>query len=255
MRRTATRRGGDVPYLRKSQIEAEASRLLAEYGERHGAVAAPPIPIDEIVELHLELTFEFKDMQALFGFGDVHGALWMRERLVGVDQGLDPERFPKKLGRFRFTLAHEAGHWRLHRPYYVEDPRQARLFADGLGRPAYVCRTSQSKARVEWQADYFAACLLMPREMVLAAWRAARGDGGPLTLDGLRRDQPDLACLEQRLGIRLALDREELLDAAFEEAARPLAERFEVSAQAMRIRLEQLGLLLRRPQERNLFTN
>jgi hypothetical protein len=31
--------------------------------------------------------------------------------------------------------------------------------------------------------------------------------------------------------------------------ARPLAERFGVSVQAMRIRLEQIGLLLRRPPE------
>jgi hypothetical protein len=35
------------------------------------------------------------------------------------------------LGRFRFTLAHEAGHWCLHRQYYLQNVNQRSLFPEG----------------------------------------------------------------------------------------------------------------------------
>ncbi len=74
-----------VPFLPDRQIEQEAEVLLAEYGQAHGAVTEPPVPVDEMIELYLGLSLEFHDMQKLFGVGDVHGALWVNERRVGVD--------------------------------------------------------------------------------------------------------------------------------------------------------------------------
>jgi len=100
-RRTAPLRR-DVPFLTERQIEDEATVLLAEYGRDHGDVTAPPIPIDEIIEIHLQLTFELKDLAKLFGHGDVHGALWVNKKLVGVDQSLDPTVRPSMLGPFSF---------------------------------------------------------------------------------------------------------------------------------------------------------
>jgi len=229
-RRTRTAREG-VPFLPREDIEAEAALLLAEFGQTHGEVSVPPIPVDDIVELHLGLTFELKDMRQLFSFADIHGALWMNEKLVGVDQSLDPKVFPAKLGRFRFTLAHESGHWRLHRKYYRKDPAQGALFGEP-GKPTYICRSSEAKKPVEWQADFFAANLLMPRQMVVSAWEAWRGDPKAVALP----DIPDRDALK-------ADGRTD--DEVMESFARPLAEGFRVSGQAMRIRLEELGLLLR----------
>lgn len=131
----------DVPYLTKRQIEDEAVVLLAEYGEQHEAVASPPVPVDEIIELHLGLTFELKDMQQLFGGGDVHGALWVKDKIVGVDQSLDPSIYPNMLGRFHFTLGHETGHWRLHRQFYLQNVSQKLLFEETPTKPAYTRRT------------------------------------------------------------------------------------------------------------------
>ncbi|MGQ9525942.1 MAG: hypothetical protein ACUVTZ_14050 [Armatimonadota bacterium] len=48
------------------------------------------MPVDEMIELYLGLSLEFHDMQKLFGVGDVHGALWVNARRVGVDASLDP---------------------------------------------------------------------------------------------------------------------------------------------------------------------
>ena len=233
MKRSSSKPRPDVPFLSNQRIEDEAALLLAEYGEKRPPVTAPPIPIDDIIELHLELTFELKDLQKLFKLADVHGALWMNERLVGVDQSLDPSLYPQKLGRYRYTLGHETGHWRLHRPHYLKDHNQGTLLA-GVGKPAYICRSSD-KGRVEWQADFFAANLLMPRKMVYAAWQAWRGDPDPVALDDFRSAAMARAngCTDEEL---------------MEDFCRPLAGKFKVSAIAMRIRLEQLELMTREKQ-------
>jgi len=229
---------GDVPYLPREDIKAEAALVLTEFGQAHGQATLPPIPVDDIVELHLQLALEFKDMHQLFSLADVHGALWMDEALVGVDQSLDPKVFPAKLGRFRFTLAHEAGHWRLHKKYYRKDPAQGALFGEP-GKPTYICRSSEARKPVEWQADFFAANLLMPRRMMVSASEGWRGDPKPMAL-------PDIC------GPAVAKANGCGDDEVMEAFAEPLATKFQVSAPAMRIRLEELGLLLRQ-RESTLF--
>src|SRR5712692_3999309 len=102
--------GPKLRFLTDQEFEDEAALLLAEYGTKHGQVTAPPIPVDDIVELYLRLNLEFHDMQKLFGVADVYGALWVNEKRVGIDLQLDPARNPAMRGRYHFTLAHEAGH-------------------------------------------------------------------------------------------------------------------------------------------------
>ena len=78
---------------------------------------APPIPIEDIVEKHLKLGFEFDDMHQLFGVPrsglgfepDILGAIFFDERRIVIDESLDPEENPSMEGRYRFTLAHEGG--------------------------------------------------------------------------------------------------------------------------------------------------
>jgi len=215
--------GPKVPYLPKRHIEEEAALLLAEYGETHGEITSPPVPIDEIVELHLELSLELKDMQQLFGFADVHGALWVNERRVGIDQSLDPDRWPAKQGRYHFTLAHEAGHWRLHRQLYVRRTDERSLLPDGDERPGYVCRSSEAKKPIEWQADFFAANLMMPREMVNRAWHEWHGSMVPIALDDLREKEREILTAEvlRRGGVKAGENATD--DMLLEHAARPLA--------------------------------
>src|SRR5437773_1708205 len=110
MRKRTSTTANKLRFMKDQEFEDEAALLLAEYGNKHGQVMAPPIPVDEIVELYLGLCLEFLDMQKLFGVSDVHGALWVNEKRVGIDQRLDPARTPAMLGRYHFTLAHEAGH-------------------------------------------------------------------------------------------------------------------------------------------------
>lgn len=88
--------GPKLKYMPDQDFEDEAALLLAEYGRKHAQILAPPVPIDEIVELFLELQLEFLDMPQLFGVDDVHGALWVNERRIGIDQRLDPAANPRQ---------------------------------------------------------------------------------------------------------------------------------------------------------------
>jgi hypothetical protein len=232
-----------VPYLSEHAIEAEATLLLAEFGRDHYPLTKPPTPVDDIVELQLKLCLEIQDLRKLFGFGDAHGAIWFSSRKVAVDRTLDPAVQPSRRGRYHFTLAHEAGHWRLHRHLYLRDSGQGVLFADADGPPDYVCR-SGDKLPVEVQANRFAANLLMPREMVKQVWEEWRGDLRPVCSLDLRDQRHEILAASWTPTRSGATAGDVDDNALVEHWCKPLAGRFEVSPEAMRIRLEELGLVV-----------
>jgi Zn-dependent peptidase ImmA (M78 family) len=237
-----------VPYLSKEDIERNSIALLEDYARACGVVITPPIPIEGIVEKYLKYGLEFDDMHRLFGVPrdperepDILGAIFFDKRRIVIDESLDPDEHPSKERRFRYTLGHDVGHERLHRPLIANDPAQSGLF--DASAPSFVFRSSKAKDRVEWQADYYSSCLLMPEKLVIAAWRDCFGDTqtrvkrSPLLALAERRDKQLAAVMR-----RLQQDRE---DQVLGELVRPLADTFLVSMEAMRIRVEQLDLLLR----------
>jgi hypothetical protein len=101
---------------------------------------------------------------------DILGAIYFDERRIVIDESLDPEENRSKEGRYRYTLAHEGGgHWRLHRHLFANGSVRTALF-DRLPVPSVICRSSRAKEPIEWQAEFDASCLLMPRKLVFAAW-------------------------------------------------------------------------------------
>jgi Zn-dependent peptidase ImmA (M78 family) len=242
-----------VPYLRDEAIERDAEGLLAQYSESKGVEIRAPIPIEDIVEKHLKLRVEFDDLHRLLDVPrswlgaepDIFGAIWLDSGRIVLDESLDPEERPSMEGRYRFTLAHEGGgHWRLHRSLVRSDPDQ-RAFFDDATKPTVICRSSQSKERVEWQADFYASCLLMPRHLVHAEWEERLGRTKPVLLSDLRPNGAVLSRAERLMHERGRSEVEAVDDALFESVAAPIARQFAVSRAAMRIRLEKLGLLLR----------
>lgn len=89
MARRASAPPTEVPYLTDKVIEEEAALLLAEFCAQQRPVATPPIPIDDIIELHLKLQFEISDLQGLFRIADVHGAIWINDGRLGGDNSQD----------------------------------------------------------------------------------------------------------------------------------------------------------------------
>jgi hypothetical protein len=224
-----------VPFLHEKVIEEHAQLLLDEWGQTHESVTEPPVPVDDIIEFHLHLAFIVTDLQTALGHPDVLGGIWFGDRAIKVDQSLDPVVNPKQLGRYRFTLAHEVGHWRLHRQHLMGDPDASSLFETNCG-PAFVCRSKASPPE-EVQANVFAAALLMPRQMVFDAWTAWRGSDDPVAISDL--PPCNYHC-----------DAEANTNMAMDLFCKPLAEQFEVSAEAMRYRLKKMELLVKELEPR-----
>ena len=164
-----------VKYLSQQQIERDAQDLLEAYFGESGKPIQIPVPAEDILELHLGLSLDFDDLQAVLGIPDVLGALWADKREVFIDQSLEPEEYPEMEGRYHFSIGHEIGHWRLHRQYLTNASDQAVMFTDSEPQPTVICRTSDKKKPIEWQADYFSSCFLMPRQCVLDAWSGRFG--------------------------------------------------------------------------------
>ena len=97
-----------VPYLSYENIETKAEEFLAE----HHPSRSLPIPIDDIVELKLGLNIvpcpELVQIHARNGF------LTLDRSEIWVDQ-IQMDNFYNK---YRFTLAHEVGHYVLHADFY-----------------------------------------------------------------------------------------------------------------------------------------
>jgi Zn-dependent peptidase ImmA (M78 family) len=166
-----------VPFLREEQIERDAEALLADFELARSIRIVPPVPIEDIIEKHLKIRVEFDELHEVLGVprsggetdSDILGAIFFDDCRIVIDASLDPEENPTKEARYRFTLAHEGGgHWRLHRHLFAKDPAQSSLFY-APSPPSVVCRSSQAKEPIEWQADCYAGCLLMPRRLVFDA--------------------------------------------------------------------------------------
>jgi len=243
----------DVPYLSASEIENEAALLLAEFNIGRGRSLIAPVPVEEVLEAHLKLTLDFDDLHTRLGIPmagaepEVFGALWVNSREVFVDQSLDPTENPHMEGRYRFTVSHEIGHWRLHKDHLASADHPD-LFEQSA-RPGVICRSSQAKKRVEWQADYFASCLLMPRALISSWWRELFSRSHPLVFSSWIGDS---AWTKPPVGwasiADLPLDQRTRFDPKavayfFYRASAPMAPIFNVSVQAMQLRLCKLGLL------------
>lgn len=241
-----------VAYMSDEAIEKDAQALLADYARERSTPTESPIPIDDIIEKHLKIGIEFNDTHRLFGVPrsgigfdpDILGAIFFDQKRIVIDESLDPDANPAKEGRYRYTAAHEVGHWRLYRALFGKDPAQTSLLEPNAA-PSVVCRTSQAKERIEFQADLYASCVLMPRKLVFAAWDEAFPDRKQRVLQPAAPiDHPfvEIARFECRNPGAAVTEAD---DQALDSFAKPFAERFLVSPIAMRIRLERLGLLHR----------
>jgi hypothetical protein len=129
-------------------------RYLDRYGGRE-----IPVPVDRIAEDLLGLRVEES-----WELGEASGMLLPAERriLLNAEEGAHA-RNDLRSRRFRFTIAHEVGHWVCH---CLEG-------AAASAEPTY-CRQSDmardAERALEREANVFAAELLMPEAPVRAAW-------------------------------------------------------------------------------------
>ncbi len=230
----------NYPFIPEPRIERAALELLAGYGRQFGAVEAPPIPVEEILEAFLSVDLEFDDLAGSYQLPDALGATFLAENRVVIDQSLDPTENPRMAGRYRFTLGHEIGHLRLHAPKREQTGNLFAATPEPEAPGMILCRSSK-KPPEEWQADCFASHLLMPKDMVLAAWREETGGMAPhnaIDEAAALTVPPEYAARGWKPAVQMA---------------RQMAARFNVSGESMQIRLESMGLLLIKPQPAGMF--
>jgi len=210
-------------FLSKESLELQVRQLLSEYGKKHTPFIDPPIDICAIAETFLGLRLDYMDLAKEYGEG-ILGAINFEKKTVYINTTLDPVENDRTEGRHNFTLAHEIGHWQLHRyEFLLPDNLKNQEF-----QPSILCRATQWKDPREWQANQFASYLLMPKTMIQNAWRNSYGDN------------------VLSVGDVEAFKRGDDLKAAFKDyylLVKDFAQLFAVSGHAMRIRLVDLGLV------------
>ena len=221
-----------VHWLDRSTIARKAEVIWEDYRATQGKIPQPPYPVEALIEKHLGLCLEYDDLEGILGEPDVLGATWVTEGRVIIHQGLTEGTE----GRIAFTCAHEVGHWVLHKEF-LEKMNSVSLRRGG-GRPLVVCRRQDAKLRGEWQADYFAACLLMPEEEISRAFQQCFGPE-PLVIHN-RKSCFSSTNLPGLKAIDPALENVKEIASWVIEAGKF----FNVSKAAMRYRLEDLGLLI-----------
>jgi Zn-dependent peptidase ImmA (M78 family) len=214
-----------VPWISKDQISEKAQNLIKNFQAMLGYTIKPPIPVEDIIDRYLGLRLAYDDLEKVLGMKDVLGATWVKSRLICINEKLFEQ---SSEGRLVFTCAHEIGHWILHRQYVSVQER----LASKVG--AFVCRAKDAKEPIEWQADYFAACLLMPEKDTREAFHKVCG-AKEIVLKNVRSSNGS-----ESLGVEPCVDHWLYIAAATSEAGGFS----NVSKQAMVIRLQDLGLLI-----------
>jgi Zn-dependent peptidase ImmA (M78 family) len=155
-----------VPWLTKKSIADATISVIGDYEAKIKRRVQPPIPVENIIERGLNVKLGFSDLRKKLKINDVLGATYVKEKLICVDRSLVDNN---NEGRLCFTFAHETGHWVLHRKLADQAYRSSH------GRAIIFCRIKDAKKPIEWQADYFASCLLMPEKAVRTAFSSCFG--------------------------------------------------------------------------------
>ena len=263
-----------VPWLAKETIADAAAGVLDDYEAKTKCRVQPPVPVEHIIERGLRLRLGFADLRKTMRLDDVLGATYVKKKMICVDRSLAENQ---NEGRLCFTFAHETGHWVLHRKlveqacrtgsgcgftrlrakkpkaiglaevesdqdqttktncYDAVAPNTFQQSEDGF----IFCRIKDAKKPIEWQADYFASCLLMPEEALRSAFCRCYGNSplilynvksaycGPVCFDPCVENWPKIAGVVREAG-------------GFTN----------VSKQSMIIRLQDLGLVQNETQAR-----
>lgn len=213
----------NIPFLSEEEIENRANSLTENDVENIIRILKSTDITTKIPSLNpfayadlLSLSYKIEEMndESQLGLLDVNKNLV----LLNSDGSKIHERF-------RFTMAHELGHYVLHLPLFKEQG------VISVGESENTISISESDSRrLEYQANKFASSLLMPRKLVYKLYEKyycvfiQQKYGGELRPLYYNFKQP-----ETRVSYRVVVGN--------------MAKQMEVSLQAIDLRLKSLGLL------------
>lgn len=217
------------PYYEEGELDRLCEQAISDFlVDRHGKVLLP-IPTDDLTVL-IEQDAEDLDLYAdLSGEGsEAQGVTHFfpsEKPRVKIAREISEQEYREN--RLRTTLAHEYWHVKCHAPLYDMEAAPS-LFPELYEQhPALKCHRSSILGAgttdwLEWQAGYASGALLMPRT--------------------------HLDCLVRNVQIELEIYGSSGANSPKGlEVIRRVARAFAVSRDAARVRLVQLGYLMRRP--------
>lgn len=162
-------------FIANHELERRAMALLSKYETQEGVIVQPPIPIDLIIELILDIDIDWTELEFPTIGDRVLAAIELsatRRRILM--NTLERSHFDSFMGTEAYSKAHEIGHAVLHLPRLPE--LQTVLWNDA---PIILCRSDQHN-RQEREAERFASYLLMPEPLLRATLGDRRITGWPL---------------------------------------------------------------------------
>lgn len=167
-------------------FDTERAQRILEAAERALESIAPavwdgdslPVPIRRIAEAHFGLLVtDVPDIGAALGLaaptGQISGVILIGQREIWIDAA-ESEQWPR---RKRFTIAHECGHWALHRTAVDKNlcrAHEVRSFSPA--RPSLHLTLNS----IEDEANLFGGALLMPPRLLASAYERLGGDEAAL---------------------------------------------------------------------------
>jgi hypothetical protein len=144
-------------FIRKHDIECEAINVIEAMKITPNYIPQFPLDASRVAEfLGLDVVW---DSIADDAQGQIAARILPLEKLIEIN-----DRIPSLQGGFgESTIAHEIGHWVLHIDR-AKVERIGRLRDRGLKITVepLLCRSTEQIDGIEWQAQYFAGCLLIP---------------------------------------------------------------------------------------------
>jgi hypothetical protein len=153
----------DAPFVTEHALEAATTALLERYSREVEPIRTLPVPVDQLAEILLGLRFDWTPLPdddqrpTLAAIAPATRTIYLNERRKAL--------FDKFFGSREFSVAHELGHHELH---LAETEMEQLSLGDSLV-PACLCRRRSDVDRREYQADHFAAYLLLPAHLLLPA--------------------------------------------------------------------------------------
>jgi Zn-dependent peptidase ImmA (M78 family) len=104
-----------IPFLEPSFIEAKANQILNTAKAEGLYDGNSHTPLDTICELQLGLQYIYLNLETTHNGEDISGFVNFQNRTVVLNNIEFSDSYHK--GRINFTIAHEIGHWILHKSY------------------------------------------------------------------------------------------------------------------------------------------
>ena len=132
--------------MTKSEIESKANEVFSQYVKKGGAYK-------QFNAIFQSENIKYKEIDAKGSFCGTFTKSLNGQKYIMVNSEIDND------GRKNFNIAHELGHYFLG--HTLNNHLDTEINEEGL-----------SKEPIEYEADYFATCLLMPEEKITKAFKS-----------------------------------------------------------------------------------